>query len=134
MIKTIMIVEDERHFHTLYQAMLKESEYKYVHAYDGYEAMDKLDKINPDLIILDLLMNMVTGDTFFTYLKSIREYADIPVIIISSNHERLYNQLREATPELIFIEKQHLTRDRLVEEVKDLLPKPNSHPYTVPTH
>lgn len=134
MIKTIMIVEDNKHFHDLYQAMLKDTEYKYVHTYDGYEAMDKLVETKPDLIILDLLMDMITGDTFFFYLKNIPEGANIPVIIISSSPERLYRHLRETDPGLIFIEKQHLTRSRLVDEVKGLLHKPDTSPYTVPIH
>lgn len=118
-----MIVENNGSFHDLYQTMLKDSEYKYVHAYDGYEAMDKLEEMKPDLIILDMLMDMVTGDTFFSYLKNIPEYVDIPVIIISSSPERLYSHLRKTDPSLIFIEKRYLTEERLIEEVNKMLPE-----------
>jgi CheY-like chemotaxis protein len=100
--------------------MLKESECKFIHAYDGYEAMEKMEKMEetiPDVIILDLLMDMVTGDTFFMYLRNVPEYANIPVIIISSALERLYRHLRVTDPNLIFIEKRHLTRDRLIDGV-----------------
>ncbi len=117
MTKTIMIVENNEYFHDLYQSMLKDLEYKFIHTYDGYEAMEKMEETIPDVIILDMLMDMVTGDTFLMYLKNIPEYANIPVIIISSSPERLYRHLRETDPSLIFIEKRHLTRDRLVDEV-----------------
>ncbi len=112
-----MIVENNKYFHDLYQTMLKESECKFIHAYDGYEAMEMIEETIPDVIILDMLMDMVTGDTFFMYLKNIPEYVNIPVIIISSSPERLYRHLRESDPSLIFIEKRHLTRDRLIDEV-----------------
>ena len=114
-----MIVENNEYFHDLYQAMLKESEYKFIHAYDGYEAMEKMEETIPDLIILDMLMDMVTGDTFFMYLKNIPEYVTIPVIIISSSPERRYSHLRKTKPNLIFIEKRHLAGDRLVDEVNN---------------
>ena len=114
-----MIVENNEYFHDLYQTMLNESECKFIHAYDGYEAMEKMEETIPDVIILDMLMDMVTGDTFFMYLKNIPEYVNIPVIIISSSPERLYNHLRKTKPDLIFIEKRHLTRDRLVDEVNN---------------
>lgn len=114
-----MIVENNEYFHDLYQTMLKESECKFIHAYDGYEAMGKMEETIPDLIILDMLMDMVTGDTFFMYLKNIPEYVTIPVIIISSSPERLYSHLRNTKPNLIFIEKRHLTSDRLVDEVNN---------------
>ncbi len=64
-------------------------------------------------------MDMITGDTFFMYLKNIPEYVNIPVIIISSSPERRYSHLRKTKPNLIFIEKQHLTSDRLVDEVNN---------------
>ena len=127
MTKTIMIVENNEYFHDLYQTMLKELECKFIHAYDGYEAMEKIEETIPDVIILDMLMDMVTGDTFFMYLKSIPEYATIPVIIISSSPERLYSHLRKAKPGLIFIEKRHLTRNRLVDEVNNKICLSQSH-------
>ncbi len=121
MTNTIMIVENNEYFHDLYQTMLKESECKFIYAHDGYEAMERIEETIPDLIILDMLMDMVTGDTFFMYLKNIQEYANIPVIIISSSLERRYSHLRETDPNLVFIEKRYLTRDRLIDEVNKKL-------------
>ncbi|MFQ5686501.1 MAG: PleD family two-component system response regulator [Candidatus Scalindua sp.] len=118
MTKTIMIVENNEYFHDLYQTMLKESEYKFIHAYDGYEAMERIYETIPDFIILGMLMDMVTGDTFFMYLKNIPEYVNIPVIIISSSPERRYSHLRKIKPNLIFIEKQYLTREKLIHEMR----------------
>lgn len=112
-----MIVENNEYFHDLYQMMLKESEYNFIHAHDGYEAMEMIEETIPDLIILDMLMDMVTGDTVFMYLKNIPEYVNIPVIIISSSFERRYSHLREIDPNFVFIEKRNLTRERLIDEV-----------------
>ncbi len=114
-----MIVENDKYFHNLYQTMLKGLGYKFIHAYDGYEAMEKMEEAIPDVIILDLLMDMVTGDTFFMYLKNIPNYFNIPVIIINSIPEILYSHLREIDPELVFIEKQFLTRERLIHELDE---------------
>ncbi|MBT6228457.1 MAG: hypothetical protein HOI47_17580, partial [Candidatus Scalindua sp.] len=71
----------------------------------------------PDLIILDMLMDMITGDTFFMYLRNIPEYANIPVIIISSAPERLYRHLRITDPNLAFIEKRSLDEEKLIGEI-----------------
>lgn len=118
MIKTILIVEDEQNFHDLYEEMLEGTGCEIISAYDGYEAMEMIEETIPDVIILDMLMDMVTGDTFFMYLRNIPEYVNIPVIIISSSPERLYSHLREFDPSLIFIEKQYLTKERLLDEVE----------------
>ncbi len=118
MIKTILIVEDEHNFHDLYELMLEGTGCEIIHAYDGYEALEKLTEEKPDLIILDLLMNMITGDTFFLHLKNMLDYTDIPVIIISAYSERRYKNLKKTDPNLIFIEKQYLTKERLLDEVE----------------
>ncbi|MGR3303366.1 MAG: response regulator [Candidatus Scalindua sp.] len=118
MSKTIMIVEDEHTFHELYEKMLKDTNYELVRAYDGIEALSRLHEVKPDIIILDMLMDMMTGDTFFLLLKSMSEFADIPVIIISSLPESEFKNLREIDPNLIYIDKMDVTRQRLFDELK----------------
>ncbi len=117
MCKTIMIVEDEQNFHTLYETILEDADYRIIHACDVDEALSKLEEEKPDLIILDILLNTVTGDTFFLHLKSISEYADIPVMIISASSDEYHKTLRIIDPKLVYIEKLYLTRERLLNEV-----------------
>ncbi len=118
MSKTVMIVEDEHAFHELYEKILEDTNYELMRAYDGSEALSKLHEKKPDIIILDMLMNMITGDTFFLHLKSMPEFADIPVIIISSLPESEFKNLRELDPNLIFLDKLNVTRQRLFNELK----------------
>jgi CheY-like chemotaxis protein len=121
MSKKIMIVEDEKAFHDLYTIMFEGKGYDIIYAYDGDEAMEKLEKDKPDIIILDMLLDMVTGDTFFLYLKGMPEYADIPVLIVSALSEKQYKNLKEIDPSLVYIEKSYLTKERLLEEVEKKL-------------
>ncbi len=124
--KTIMIIENNETYHNTYKSMLKDHNYKFIHTYDGYEAMEKMDEETPDLIILDMLMDMITGDTFFMYLRNIPEYASIPVIIISSAPERLYRHLRITDPNLAFIEKESLDKEALIEEINKKISLPEN--------
>ena len=116
MSKSIMIVEDDQIFHDIYAEMLEDTDYRLIHAYDGDEALSKLGQEKPDLIILDIVMDMVTGDTFLLYLKSMPECADIPVIIISSQSKRDYKSLKDVEPNIIFLDKT-VTKDKLIEEI-----------------
>ena len=118
MSKTVMIVEDEHAFHELYEKMLEDTNYELIRAYDGNESLSKLHEVKPDIIILDMLMDMMMGDTFFLHLKSMPEFADIPVIIISSLPESEFKNLRELDPNLIYIDKLHVTRQGLFNELK----------------
>ena len=121
MAKKILIVEDEKSFHDLYKGMLEGKGYDFISAYDGDEAMEKVEQEKPDLIISDIKLDLVTGDTFFLYLKGIPEYADVPVIIISAFSEENYKGLKEMDPKVVYIEKSKLTEEILLEEVEKKL-------------
>ncbi len=115
--KKIMVVEDEKAFHDLYGIMLEGKDYDITYVFDGDEAMNKLEQTKPDLILLDMLLDMVTGDTFFLHLKGLPEYANIPVIVISAFSQKQYKSLKEIDPDLVYIEKSYLTKEKLLEEV-----------------
>ncbi|MEE8597297.1 MAG: response regulator, partial [bacterium] len=71
MAKRILLVEDEKPFLDIYKAMLDDKGYITICAYDGNEAMELVRQEKPDLIITDIAMNVVSGDTFVLYLKGI---------------------------------------------------------------
>lgn len=118
--KTIMIVEDDREFQDIFAMMLEETGHNIIRAYDGNDALDKLEKQIPDLIIIDILLEAMMGDTLFLQLKRVPEYADIPIIIISSFPARDYKNLKEIDPQLIFLEKP-FTKETLLKAVEEKL-------------
>ena len=118
MAKTIMIIDDDQVFHDLYSEMLEDTDYRLIHAYDGDEALLRLEEEKPDLFILDMLMDMMTGDTVFLYLKSMPECEEIPVIVISAQPRRSYNSLKDVDPNLTFLDKT-VTKEKLIQEIKD---------------
>ncbi len=117
MAKKIMIIDDEREFHEIYAIMLEGRGYRLTYAYDGEEAMQMLNDDIPDLIILDMIMDLVTGDTFFLYLKGFQEFSDIPIIIISSIPQKQYKGLKKIDPNLVYLNKADITKKILLEEV-----------------
>ncbi len=132
MTKKILIVEDEKDFHDIYTGIFKGKDYDIVLAYDGEEALEKLTQIKPDLIVTDIQMSIVTGDTFFLYLKSMPEYLDIPVIIISSCSQEDYRSFKEIDPDTTYIEKSHLTGGKLLDEVNKMLAAQIKSPTKMP--
>jgi DNA-binding response OmpR family regulator len=121
MAKKIMIVEDEKDFQEMYTMMLKERDFDLSYAFDGDEAMQMLEDSKPDLIILDMTMDMVTGDTFFLHLKGFQEFAVIPVLIISSTPQKQFKGLKKIDPHLVYLSKSDLSKVRLLDEVDKAL-------------
>jgi CheY-like chemotaxis protein len=116
MSKQIMIVEDDQSFHDLYTELLEDTDYKITCAYDGDEAMEKLEENKPDLIVLDMLLDLMAGDTFFHLIRNIPEYADIPVIVVSGYPEQAYAILKDKDPSLTFLNKTDVS-EKLIEEI-----------------
>ncbi|MCX5704856.1 MAG: response regulator [Candidatus Omnitrophica bacterium] len=83
----ILVVDDEKQSMDFYRKLLLREGYEVVEAYDGEEALQKVDSENPDIVILDLIMPKLSG---FEVLQAIRvKNRDkwIPVIIVSGNTE-----------------------------------------------
>ncbi len=116
MSKRIMIVEDDQSFHDLYTELLKDTDYKITCTYDGDEAMGKLEEDKPDLIILDMLLDLMAGDTFFRLIRNIPEYADIPIIVVSGYPEQAYVILKDMDKNLTFLKKTDVC-ERLIGEI-----------------
>lgn len=117
MSKSIMIVEDDQLFHDLYADLLEGAGYGIIRAHDGGDALEKLYDGEPDLIILDMGLYLINGDTFFQYIKNIPEFKDIPVIIISGMPKFVYKNLDAIKPNLTFLDKA-LIGEKLIGEIE----------------
>ena len=77
----ILIVDDEPNIVTLISRYAQREGYDIVTASDGREAIDKCRKENFDVIVMDVMMPDTDG---FTACKKIKEFKDIPVIMLSA--------------------------------------------------
>ncbi|MDR4508090.1 MAG: response regulator [Candidatus Brocadiaceae bacterium] len=116
--KKILIIEDEDDFYFFYSLMLENTPYSITRAINGNEAFKIMEEEKPDLIILDLLLEQVSGEVVLKQLKADQRYADIPVIIASSFSERSYKTLFEIEPNLVFLEKP-FDQETLLEAIKN---------------
>ena len=83
----VMIVDDDDELHTLYGLYLRGASYTILEAYNGQEALTLLDREKPDLIVLDMIMPVMDGETFLRKLHVIEGFNRIPVIIASVNEK-----------------------------------------------
>lgn len=77
----ILIVDDEPNIVTLISRYAQREGYDTVTASDGREAIDKCRSEDFDVIIMDVMMPDTDG---FTACKKIKEFKDIPVIMLSA--------------------------------------------------
>ncbi len=77
----ILIIEDDKIICSELKTLLKNSEYEPLILNDFKNALKEIDKINPDLILLDINIPYINGELL---LKQIRIKSNIPVIMVTS--------------------------------------------------
>jgi len=77
----ILIVEDNKDVNTMLAEVLVSAGYKVCSAYTGTDGLKEIKEQEYDLILLDIMLPYKSGDKI---LKEVREFSDIPVIIISA--------------------------------------------------
>lgn len=79
----ILVVDDDDSIRTLLQQELSDAGYLIELAADGKQALTKVRKNKPHLIILDVMMPEMNGFDVAAVLKNDPETMDIPIIILS---------------------------------------------------
>jgi|GEM_PF-2716222 len=81
---TILIVEDSLPLMESMALTLESLGYRVVRAADGREALDKFEQENPDLVLLDLRLPVVSGFRLLRLFKSGAMNKKVPVIVVTA--------------------------------------------------
>jgi len=80
----ILVVDDEPRMVQLIGMNLKLEGFEVISAPDGFQALEKVTREMPDMVLLDIMMPDMDG---FETLKRIREISSVPVIFLSVKGE-----------------------------------------------
>ena len=81
---TILVAEDERDIRELIVITLQLGGFNVIDVPNGEEAVKKAGEINPDLILMDVRMPIMTGYEACKALKANDKTRDIPVVFLSA--------------------------------------------------
>jgi two-component system alkaline phosphatase synthesis response regulator PhoP len=84
MAKKILAVDDERHIVRLVQVNLERAGYEVVTAFDGKDALEKVELENPDLVVLDVMMPYMDGFEVLQNLRKNPATRELPVIMLTA--------------------------------------------------
>ena len=81
--KSVLLVDDDPDFLEMHSAVLENKGFEVIAAKNSKECMDKLEKIQPDIVVLDVMMEQF--DSGFKTSKRIKEkYKNLPVMLLTS--------------------------------------------------
>ena len=84
--KKILVVDDEKSIVDILKLNLQNEGYTVYEAYDGEEAVLKAGSVEPDLILLDVMLPKLDG---FSVCKKIRETSTVPILMITAREEEV---------------------------------------------
>ncbi|HNW44585.1 MAG TPA: response regulator [Elusimicrobiales bacterium] len=104
--KLVLIVDDDDSVRELIEFVVKKEGFKVEKAADGEEALRKARSVNPDLMLLDLMLPKFGGFEILRELQS-DETSSIPIIIITGRYtDRSTSEMIKQEPNVKdFIEK-----------------------------
>ena len=81
---SVLVVEDDKNISDLLQMYLEKEGYAVTTAADGGQGLAKFRSIQPDLVLLDLMMPIMDG---WAVCKAIRAESQVPVIMLTAKSE-----------------------------------------------
>lgn len=120
-VHTILIVEDEDVLRNAYTSIFTVEKFKVFAAENGQVALEKIDRANPDIIILDILMPVMNGIGFLEKAQLSVNHPGTKILVLSnlSDPETITKVMQlGATQHLV---KSSLSPGQLVAHVRNLL-------------
>jgi len=117
--KTVLIIDDDLALQTVLEIALRDAGYHVILAGDGQEGIEKLTKLNPDLVISDIMMPQMDGVETFQRIKEQLQDNGIPIFIMTALNRKPWFADLEAEGAVII--QKPFDIDQLLRLVKDML-------------
>lgn len=120
--KKLLIVEDEPILREMYRDKFTHEGFDVVTAENGRIGLEKVVEQKPNVILLDLMMPVMDGETMISKLRNLPEFKTIPILVLTNageveniRHTQLYYDAIE------FMIKSNVSLEEIVMKVKRLL-------------
>ncbi|NMD72058.1 response regulator transcription factor [Bacillus sp. DNRA2] len=84
--KKILVVDDEKPIADILQFNLKKEGYDVYCAYDGNQALEMVNEIIPDLILLDIMLPLMDG---MEVCREVRKKYEMPIIMLTAKDSEI---------------------------------------------
>ena len=86
----VLVIDDEKAYTKVMAMVLGEYGFDSFPANSAKDAWELLDRVTPDLVLLDVMMPEIDGITFLGELRSKAQFRAVPVLVITA-----YTETRE---------------------------------------
>lgn len=117
----ILIVEDDVFLADLYKTKFTLEGFKVSAAYDGEKGLELAKKVEPDVILLDLVLPKMSGFDVLREIKLDKKVRDVPVILLTNLSQKsdVEKGLKLGADDYLI--KAHFMPSEVVEKIKKLV-------------
>ena len=87
MAATIMMIEDDEAVRRLIELVLKQEGYNVRSFGSGEEALDALEAVRPNLLLLDLMLPDIEGLELLKRFRARKEFDKVPIIVLTAKDQ-----------------------------------------------
>ena len=84
----ILICDDQLYIRNIIRLKLEKLGFEIIEAQNGKDGLDFIKRLNPDLVILDLMMPEMDGFEVLRWIKSDIKYNSTKIMILSSKGQQ----------------------------------------------
>jgi two-component system, OmpR family, response regulator VicR len=121
MANKIMVVDDEPDVVDLVKLVLESDGFSVVTAYSGKEALEKIDREMPDLVLLDIMMPQMDGWEVYSRIRANPRTKDIPVAMLTAKSQSIDKMIGLHVVKVDDYITKPFGRSELLERVKRIL-------------
>jgi two-component system, sensor histidine kinase and response regulator len=81
---SILVIDDEPNNFDVIQTLLNNEDYIFHYASSGQRALDRVDRFQPDLILLDLMMPDLDGIEVCRRIKALPRWQSVPIVMVTA--------------------------------------------------
>jgi len=117
----IVLVEDEEVLLEVLEGKLKKEGFEVFSARDGQAGLDLIKAIQPDLVLLDIIMPRMDGMEVLTHMHDDAGLSNIPVIIISNSGQAVEIEKAAALGAKDYLVKAEFDPQEVLDKIRVLL-------------
>ncbi|HEX6384352.1 MAG TPA: response regulator [Anaerolineae bacterium] len=87
--KKVVCIEDELEMIELVKLILGRNKFEVTGAVGGHEGLEKIAEVQPDVVLLDLMMPEMDGWEVYQKMKASEEMRSIPVIVVTAKAQSI---------------------------------------------
>ena len=138
--KKILVVDDEKPISDIIKFNLEKEGFEVVVAFDGQEAVEKVEEQNPDLIVLDVMLPKMDG---LEVVREVRKTHSMPIIMVTAKETEIdkvlglelgaddYVTKPFSNRELVARVKANLRRQAATEAIQEEEAEPETNDITI---